>query len=194
MRSTTASATIRQLAVWFSRLGLPVQLHSDCGPQLACREFREAMSRWGVVPTLSPPYSSPSNGAAERAVRQVKTWLMRLGPERLDACLFRYRATPLEGGSSPAELLMGRALRSRLSVDKPPAAPRDQPEHPRTGRRRSRGGKMTAGKNVVFRNPGSKEWVRGSIVALVGRSVVYIRNEGGDGVIRRHLNDVRLVS
>ena len=42
--------------------------------------------------------------------------LGRVGEQRPGEALFRYRATPLPGGLSPAEILMGRRLRTRLKL------------------------------------------------------------------------------
>ena len=83
----------------------------------------------GIKHTLTPPYHPQSNGAAERAVRIVKEALVKQVLERnksrsikhrLADFLIRYRTTPLSTtGAMPAELLMRRRLRTRLSLVKP---------------------------------------------------------------------------
>lgn len=55
-----------------------------------------------------------SNGEAERAVRTVKS-LLKKGEDPHKAPM-AYRATPLVHGSSPAQLLMGRNIRTPLPV------------------------------------------------------------------------------
>ena len=82
--------------------------------------------------TLTPPYHPQSNGAAERAVRIVKEALVKQVLEgnksrsikhRLADFLLRYRTTPHSTtGAMPAELLMRRRLRTRLSLVKPDLA------------------------------------------------------------------------
>ena len=59
-------------------------------------------------------HNPQSNGEAERAVRTVKS-LWKKEKDTFLACLI-YRATPLEIGYSPAELLMCRRLRTTLPL------------------------------------------------------------------------------
>ncbi|XP_062859493.1 uncharacterized protein LOC134321620 [Trichomycterus rosablanca] len=70
----------------------------------------------------SSPYFAQSNGEAERAVKTVKGILKKKAdPYR---ALLAYRVTPLHQGPSPAELLMGRRLRSPLPVSPGQLKPR----------------------------------------------------------------------
>ena len=67
----------------------------------------------------SAPYHPASNGLAERAVKSFKRGFERMGEgslkTKLARFLLQYRNAP-QGttGQSPAELLMGRRLRSHL--------------------------------------------------------------------------------
>ena len=61
--------------------------------------------------TISPKYLQ-SNGEAERTVQTMKNPLTQA--EDPHETLPAYRATPLENGFSPAELCMGRRLRTTL--------------------------------------------------------------------------------
>ena len=75
----------------------------------------------GIVHVTSAPYHPSSNGLAERAVQTFKHGILRIAGatilEWLSKFLFKYRITPhTTTGVSPAELLMGRRLRSRLDL------------------------------------------------------------------------------
>ena len=65
--------------------------------------------------TSSPLYPQ-ANGKAEKGVQIVKRLLKKAAHSGTDPhlALMAYRAAPLERGRSPAELLMGRNIRTRL--------------------------------------------------------------------------------
>ena len=65
---------------------------------------------------MSCPYFPRSNGLAENAVKVVKRLLGKAADRGEDKylALLAYRSSPLETGKSPAELLFGRKLRTRL--------------------------------------------------------------------------------
>ena len=112
LRSTTSSAVITALDAHFSRYGLPETLVSDNGPQFASEQFAVFSAKHGITHRTSSPRHPQSNGMAERAVRTVKEFLRK--GENLQAGLLAYRSTPLRSGSTPAQLLMGRHIRSQL--------------------------------------------------------------------------------
>ncbi|CAM1314346.1 Uncharacterised protein r2_g2494 [Pycnogonum litorale] len=178
MQSTTSNATLRTLYEWFSRYGFPVQVHTDGGPQFTSNEFTEKMKDWGIKLSVSPPYRPSCNGSAERAVRIVKESLRKSVP--LEQILFAYRATPVVD-KSPAELMFGRKLRTRLSALKP----NDSPENPS-------GSKFSIGNRVWVRDFRSRrpKWQRGVCTGLKGRSIVIVTVDD-DNTLRRHINDVR---
>ena len=62
----------------------------------------------------SSPYHSQDNSAAEGGVRTVKTLLSK--SEDPYSALLAYHTSPLENGYSPAELLMGRKLRTTVPI------------------------------------------------------------------------------
>ena len=127
--STTTERTIDELRSIFACHGLPEELVSDNGPQFRSELFKEFMQRNGVKHTLVPPYHPASNGAAERSVRIVKEALKKQVLQgcsklsmkhRLASFLLKYRTTPqTTTGYSPAELLMKRRLRTRISLVQP---------------------------------------------------------------------------
>ncbi|KAL5014615.1 hypothetical protein ScPMuIL_008885 [Solemya velum] len=132
MHSIGAEQTIDELRLIFAEHGLPEELVSDNGPQFTSAEFSAFMIKNGIKHTLVPPYHAASNGAAERSVRIVKESLAKQVfankkgmsmKHRLANFLIKYRSTPHSvTGRSPAELMLKRQLRTRLSLVKPSLA------------------------------------------------------------------------
>ena len=110
LKSTTSASIITALKAVFSRHGIPATVVSDNGPQYEMREFAESYSFTHIT---SSPHYPQANGEAERAVKTAKN-LLRDSPDPYMA-LLSYRATPMPwSGLSPAELLMGRRLRTDI--------------------------------------------------------------------------------
>ena len=113
LRSTTSQTIINTLKPVFARHGIPETLRSDNGPQFTSREFADFALSYQFTHTTSSPHYPVSNGHTERAVQTVKRLLKRSDDPYV--ALLSYRATPLPWcGRSPAELLMGRNIRSTL--------------------------------------------------------------------------------
>ena len=86
---------------------------SDNGPQYDSHEFAAFAKSYSFCHTTSSPHFPQSNGHAERAVQTMKKLLK--GAEDPYLALLTYWSTPLPWcGLSPAELLMGRQIRSNL--------------------------------------------------------------------------------
>ena len=90
------------------------QLRSDNGPQFSSNAFAKFSDTYGFKHTTSSPHFPQSNGEAERAVQTIKGLLQKAADPYL--ALVAYRSTPMQHGWSPAELSMGRKLRSRIPV------------------------------------------------------------------------------
>ena len=80
----------------------------------------------GIRQCLLSPYHPASNGEAERAVRTFKDTMKfrkneeRSTGEKLARFLLGYRTTPHTAtGCTPAEILMGRRLRTRVDIIHP---------------------------------------------------------------------------
>lgn len=86
---------------------------SDNGPQYSSEAFKEFANTYQFQHVTSSPHYPQANGEAERAVGTVKS-LWKKETDQTEA-LLAYRATPLEHGYSPAQLLMGRHLRTTVS-------------------------------------------------------------------------------
>lgn len=111
-RTTTEEVVVHPKSI-FARHGIPEEVISDNGPQYSS-EFSKFASVYGFVHTTSSPKYPQSNGEAERAVKTVKGSLNKAEDPYL--ALLTYRATPLQNGFSPAELLKGRWLRSTVPM------------------------------------------------------------------------------
>ena len=104
---------IEALKSIFSRYGIPEEVRSDNGPQYSSIEFAKFASIYGFEHITSSPLYPQSNGQAERTVQTVKQLIKKFNDPYL--ALMSYRATPLTWCSfSPAELLMGRKIRTTV--------------------------------------------------------------------------------
>ena len=109
----TSGNIICHLRSQFARYGIHDELISDNGPRYASSTFTDFSKSNGFVHTTSSPHFPQANGEAERAVQTIKN-LLKKAQDPYKA-LLNYRNTPLDGiNLSPAQLLMGRRLKSSL--------------------------------------------------------------------------------
>ena len=93
----------------------------DNGPQFRSHEFQMFMKVNGIRHQLTPPYHPSSNGQAKRLVQELKKSLKsrptgRSISHQVSSFLLRYRMTPnTTTGKAPAELMLKRELRTRLT-------------------------------------------------------------------------------
>ncbi|XP_037571125.1 uncharacterized protein K02A2.6-like [Dermacentor silvarum] len=109
---TQTKHVVQFLSNLFARHGIPDVLRSDNGPQYSSLEFLQFMSSWGVRHATSSPHYAQSNGEAERAVQTAKNIIRK--STNVAEGLLAHRATPGPEGYSPAELLMGRKLKTNV--------------------------------------------------------------------------------
>ncbi|KAL6482216.1 hypothetical protein MHYP_G00102960 [Metynnis hypsauchen] len=198
----TARTVIAALKDVFSRHGIPETVISDNGPQYSCELFRDFAEEYGFTHCTSSPRYPQANGEAERAVATVKG-LWKGGEEKLKA-LMTYRATPLECGYSPAQLLMGRQLRTTIpqlpanlrprwpnirGLRKAETRAKEKQQRNYNLRHRARNlPPLQAGQNVWL----AKERKSGTVVqqATTPRSYIIDTDEGQ---VRRNRTHVRIV-
>ena len=106
--------------------GLPEQCVSDNATCFTSHEFKAFLEENGIHQILVSPHHPLSNGQAERVVQSFKEAMKRSEGEsvslqrRVSRFLLRYRVTPHTTTQlSPAELMMGRKLRTRLDLLRP---------------------------------------------------------------------------
>uniref|UniRef100_A0A3P9JEV3 Integrase catalytic domain-containing protein n=1 Tax=Oryzias latipes TaxID=8090 RepID=A0A3P9JEV3_ORYLA len=122
LTTTTTLPVINKLKAIFARHGVPEILITDNGPQFSAAEFAAFATDYDFSHVTSSPHYPQSNGEADGAVRTIKA-LLKKGEDPHKA-LMAYRATPLAHGSSPAQLLMGRNIRTPLPVSKEKLQPK----------------------------------------------------------------------
>ena len=110
--STTAETVIDKLKGMFSRWGYPTTIVTDNGPPFNSAMFAKFASDCDIEICFSSPYMPNSNGAAERSVQIAKKILRQ---DDIHTALLSYRSTPIAAtGVSPAQLMMGRRIRTSL--------------------------------------------------------------------------------
>ncbi|GBM00675.1 Retrovirus-related Pol polyprotein from transposon 17.6 [Araneus ventricosus] len=163
----TSAEVINHCKSIFSRHGIPDVVRSDNGSQfdpVKTVEFKDFAKRYGFTHISGSPKFSQSNRIIEAAVKTIKA---RIKKSR-DPCLalMAYRATPLENGFSPSELLMGRRINTTLPVAKTQLQPYSVNKKVLDGKeeRRIEGQKTNYEKHHGVRNldeldPGQNVWI-----------------------------------
>ena len=194
--STSATAAIDKLRCSFSTHGLPQTIVSDNGSAFTSSEFQQFLSHNGIEHVRSAPYHPSSNGLAERAVQTVKMGVKKLtGPleTRLARFLFKYRVTPqTTTGIAPAELLMGRRLRTHLDLLYPSV--KDRVRKQQMALESCKGGlskkELKVGDRAMCRNfADGPRWLPGSVIERDTATSVRVKLDDGR-VWRRHLDHV----
>ncbi|GBN21125.1 Retrovirus-related Pol polyprotein from transposon 17.6 [Araneus ventricosus] len=110
------SSVVNALKTCFARFGIPEEIVADNGPPFDSREFIEFCTNWDIFFNPSSPGFPRSNGQVERCVQTVKSSLVKAAQDKNDAhlVLMEYRNTPMDGLPSPAEILMGRRIRTLI--------------------------------------------------------------------------------
>ena len=121
--STTTDKVVISLEKIFSRHGLPVTLKSDNGPQFRSTDFDQYCTDNGIDHLKVTARSAQANGEVERqnsslmkririAQAENKDWRRELTTYLLAARSIPHATT----GTSPAELLFGRKIRTKLPM------------------------------------------------------------------------------
>uniref|UniRef100_A0A914I9R3 RNA-directed DNA polymerase n=1 Tax=Globodera rostochiensis TaxID=31243 RepID=A0A914I9R3_GLORO len=205
MNTTSAPLLITQLTWLFSRYGFPKEIVSDNGPPFRSHDFSLFCRSRGIKQSFSPPFHPQSNGQAERFVDILKRQMRKCArddKEWLQNSLLAYRSTPSEvlHGRTPAELFLGRPIRTILSLVKPLRPVK----HCANDQHRERMAKQfnlrhsacerpfQIGDRVMFLyyHNNKRTWTPGQIIG--GSGVIWrVKAPGLDVVTIRHANQMR---
>ncbi|CAB0000711.1 unnamed protein product [Nesidiocoris tenuis] len=192
VKSVQSSETIRVLDQLFSSFGLPEMVVSDNGTSFTSHDFQSYMKAQGIKHITSAPNHPSSNGQVERFVHVLKQKLraLRSSPgslqEKLNTLLFAYRRAPhAVTNQSPARLMFGRDIRTRLDLLKPSL--RKKKILPVSGVTKSFG----LGEKVAVRvyNSPNRKWEYGSVISRDGLLNYTVDINGI--LVRRHVDQMR---
>ncbi|GFR69981.1 polyprotein [Elysia marginata] len=200
---STMSTTVNILGTIFARFGIPEQVVSDNSPQFTSEEFKTFMYTNNIRHVRSAPYHPATNGIAERMVQSFKNAMKAAKHDKgtihlkLARFLLAYRNAPHSTtGETPATLMFGRRLRTKLDICSPnlkssvEAKQRQQEKHHSQASPRT----FTAGDHVLVRdNRGHEKLQHGQVSAQTGTRNYEI--EISPGVVwRRHSDQIRHAS
>ena len=114
LHSHTSASIINHLKSIMAHHGICEYFHSDGGTYFTSSTFKEFAKQYDFEIVTSSPKLAQSNGMIERHVGTIKDMLKKAEDPYI--ALLAYRTTPLHNGFSPAELLMGRKLRTTLPM------------------------------------------------------------------------------
>jgi len=112
IKEMTSRSVITKMKNAFSRFGVPEKVRTDNGGCYNSNQFCEFAKSYGFAHSTSSPRYPESNGLAERCVQTVKNMWKK--SDDFYMSLMVYKATPLESGFTPAELMLGRNIRTGL--------------------------------------------------------------------------------
>lgn len=204
--------TISALNACFNRYGYPPVLVSDNGTQFTSAEFRQFCVSKGIRHVRSTPYHPQSNGQVERFVDSFKRSLQKNASQpdlEIAASEFLrvYRFTPTDvlKGKSPAELFLGRKIRTEISLIMPEKGKKlDDNGIVNAGYRRKMEKDFNKRHGVKFRDfnindeiyystpapNGHIQW-KPAVVAAREGNVIYRVNDESGLEHRRHVNQMR---
>lgn len=198
----TSECTIEALRVYFANFGIPLVLVSDNGTSFTSEEFTKFTSRNGITHIKTAPYHPSSNGAAENLVKTFKSKFKILLNEMptkqaVSRFLLDYRNAPhCTTGVSPAELHLGRKLRTRLDRIKPSVALGQRMETKQSNyivNPRSRKNTTFNIDEIVFvkkYDKGNSSWTKAKVVEQLSPVTFMVKTS--DGFLwKRHMNQIQ---
>lgn len=213
MSSTTSEAVIIKLTEFMSRFGLIHTLVSDNATCFLSSDFSHFCTVNGISHVTSPAYHPASNGQAESYVKVVKKGIksclmscnsVKAADLNLLKYLFDYRnSIHSTTGSSPAQLVFGRKLRSRFDLLNPIAPPPSPDKltnfvkHQQCLQTNAYGGRnkqcFKLGDKVMYkRHLANKKsiWNKGVVMQRFGKTTYLIKDLSTRQVLKKHKNQL----
>ena len=183
-------ATIRELRKLFATWGLPKIVVSDNGPSLVSDEIMSFYKNNGIKFIPIPSYKPQCNGLAERMVGTFKSSMKKMKErcsnlsKNLACWLLTYRNTP-HGTSkwTPAELMVGRRTRSRLSLLYPEESGNPLLSNNQVMR------EFKVGEQVYYKDVRQDKWKPGQVCEKRGEKVYLIQGRDG-GTRMKHIDQL----
>ena len=186
----SSAEVIRCLRNLLATHGIPDKIIPDNGTAFVFDEIKNFFKENGISYNMRAPYHPASNSQAERMVQHTKTVLSQLEGEltlRLARFLFRQHTTPhAVTRKTPAEILMGRRLRTAMDKLHPDSIATDQPSAEPVGA--SRAFNVRDEAYVRNYNHGLK-WLPAKIIEVTG-PVSYITETMRGEIARRHVDQI----
>lgn len=198
MSRTTADITIGKLRESWARWGIPKQVVSDNGPPFTSIQFKKFLEGNGIHQMFSAPYHPASNGAAENAVKIIKNVIKKARREGVDPelaiqrYLLVYHNTPhCTTGESPAQLLQGRRLRTRLDIIKPDHGRKLRNKEFKAVEHAKESRQLCPGDSVWYRTFGAgSKWSAGQVLERLGTNNYSVKSSNGSAA-HRHVDQLK---
>ena len=203
LRNTKSETVVQAISTTFSLFGPPNTIVSDNGPQYTGQPFKNMCLKWGINHTTSSPRYPRSNGLAERTVRTVKTLVQKCKKTKQDVqvAMLNLRATPIDGKlPSPAEMLLGRQIRTQLPSyqhvvpSENHDALRDKSEKMKTKHDKTAGQELPplyVGQKVRVQQPENKSWEPAKVTEVCTENRSYVIQTPNGSSLRRNRSHIR---
>ncbi|XP_018406503.1 PREDICTED: uncharacterized protein K02A2.6-like [Cyphomyrmex costatus] len=205
-KTITSTQTLKFIKDACSRFGISKTIVTDNGTQFTSQSFQDFCELNGIQHFRSAPYNPQSNGQAEILVDIFKRGIMKINEgeeieETLNTFLTTYRYTPNKyiDGKSPAEIMIGRKVRTMLDLlksTKQPETPRHniKQEEQFNKQHGARDRKFNCGDLVYAKQyvGNSWKWIPGTIIEQIGNVMynILLDSNRRQPLVRCHTNQL----
>lgn len=213
-KSCTAQFVLEKLTECISRFGIFDELVSDNGSQFLSGEVQKFLTANGIQHKLTSPGHPATNGEAENMVKTFKSSLLKCLYEQdksvnsiIANFLMGYRkAIHCSTGLSPAQMMLGRDIRSALEIMNPCRKPDTQEEQTAKENvlqkqkvqmqhyRGTRKVTFNVGDKVVARdytNPNKEAWTPAVVEEILGNRNYRVQLSITGRRIKRHVDQIK---